>query len=162
SGTITATYEPTTGKLASLAAPSGVSLAETYDGGLVTGETITGAIAGAVSTTYDGNAQAISPSVAGTPITFQYDGDGLPIGVGSLSVQRDATTGQANGSTLGIITDTLGYDGFGQVTSYSASTTGSALYCFQINHDQLGRVSQKTETIGGVTDTYAYTYDRRG
>src|SRR5207249_6719319 len=28
--------------------------------------------------------------------------------------------------------------------------------------DKLGRISQKTETIGGVTDTFVYTYDTAG
>jgi RHS repeat-associated protein len=44
----------------------------------------------------------------------------------------------------------------------AAAAGGSGLYAAQYTRDKLGRITQKVETVGGATDTYAYAYDTAG
>src|SRR5262249_23129653 len=44
----------------------------------------------------------------------------------------------------------------------SAAISGTASYTAQYTRDNLGRITAKTETIGGATDSYSYTYDLAG
>ena len=47
-------------------------------------------------------------------------------------------------------------------TDYQATVSGAPVYRTQFTRDALGRITQKIETINGVTDTYVYSYDLRG
>ena len=109
------------GRLTSLSTPA-MSLTYAYDGGLPTGTTWSGAVAGSVTRTYDNDFRVASLSVNGSnPVAVQYDADGLPIQVGDLSLTRDAQTGLITATALGAITDAVSYDGFGAPASYTAS-----------------------------------------
>jgi RHS repeat-associated protein len=80
----------------------------------------------------------------------------------ALSLTRDPQTGLVTGTTLGSLTDTRSYSTFGEVASYRTAFGATALLEVQYTRDSLGRITQKTETIGGVTDTVAYGYDPAG
>ena len=54
------------------------------------------------------------------------------------------------------------YDGFGDPATYTASQSGTAVYSTTYTRDALGRIASKTETIGGIAHTFAYTYDLAG
>jgi RHS repeat-associated protein len=162
-GTETLTYDPQTGNLKTMTAPSGEAMAYDYDGGLLTGTTWSGPVSGSVQHTLDANFQVVSESVTGfDPVSFQYDRDGLLTRAGALTLSHDAQNGRLTGSTLSNVTDALSYDSFGEVTGYQATVSGTSLFSIQDTPDDLGRVSQRTETMGGVTHTYAYTYDPAG
>src|SRR5262249_41624051 len=53
-------------------------------------------------------------------------------------------------------------NGFGELTAYAALFSGSPVYSAQYTRDKLGRVVEKTETIGAATDTFDYVYDVAG
>ncbi len=63
------------------------------------------------------------------------------------------------GTTLGNVTDAYTYNGFGEPLTYQATSGGTAILAVQYTRDKLGRITQKVETLGGVTDTYEYGYD---
>jgi RHS repeat-associated protein len=154
------TFNATAGNLASITAPGGGSVSYSYDSALLTGTTWAGLVSGSVSRSYGNDFRIASQSVnGGNVIDFQYDNDGLLIGAGSLMLTRHAQSGLVTGSTLGNVTDTRGYNGFAEPISYNAAYSGAGIYTAQYTRDKLGRITQKTETIGGVTDTYTYTYD---
>jgi RHS repeat-associated protein len=156
-------YDPKTGNLTSMTAPGGVGLAYTYDGGLLTGTTWTGPVAGSVARTYDANFRTNSLGVdGGPPVTFGYDADGLLTTAGSLTLSFDAHNGLLTGTTLVGVTDAVTYDAFGAPAGYTASQGGTTLYGVQSTRDQLGRITEKVERIGGVTATSDYTYDPDG
>jgi RHS repeat-associated protein len=159
-------YSATTGQLTTLTAPDGGTLAYTYDGALVTSETWggpAGAVAGSVSRTYDADFRLASESVNGAnPITFGYDPDSLLIQAGAINLSRDPQHGLVTGTTLGALTDTRSYSTFGEVASYRAAFGAAALLEMQYSRDSLGRITQKTETIDGATETVAYAYDLAG
>jgi YD repeat-containing protein len=100
--------------------------------------------------------------------TVGYGPDGLPSQIGSLMITRDPTltvSGGGQGASgliastrLGsAVSDTWGYNWFGEFTDYTA-TFGSTTYTLNLVRDSLGRVITKTEN-GAAT---SYTYDTLG
>ncbi|CDI04394.1 exported hypothetical protein [Candidatus Competibacter denitrificans Run_A_D11] len=152
----------TAGKLASLNAPDS-GLAYSYSGSLLTQTALTGVIAGTVGFAYDNDFRLTSISVNGTnPIAYQYDPDSLLTQAGDLTLNRNAQNGLLTGTTLGSVSDSLSYNGFGEVVNYSAAYNGAAVFATQYTRDALGRITQKQETIQGNTTTDAYGYDTAG
>src|SRR5206468_2093563 len=66
------------------------------------------------------------------------------------------------GAALGIITETITYDTFGDMTNYTVNQNGNPVYATTYTRDALGRIASKSETIGGIEHTFAYTYDPAG
>jgi RHS repeat-associated protein len=160
--TLSYSYAPTTGNLQTVTHTT-TSTTYTYDGSLLTSSTWAGPIAGSVSWTYDNNYRKTSQSVnGGNTITFTYDNDDLLTGAGAMTLTRHAQNGLLTGTSLGNVTDTMSYNSFGEVATYQASAGGTAILAVQYTRDTLGRITQKTETIDGVTTTYNYTYDTAG
>jgi RHS repeat-associated protein len=146
-----------------LGANQNESISFTYDGSLLTGSTWTGDITGSIGFTYNNDFRIASESVnSGNEISYAYDDDGLLIGAGSLIINRDASNGLVTGSTLGNVSDSWTYNGFGEPETYSASYNGTSLISTQYTRDNMGRITQKTETINGVINVYGYTYDLTG
>jgi RHS repeat-associated protein len=162
-GAIQHGYDPTTGNLATIAAPGGLGLAYRYDGDQPTDETWTGAVPGHVQHSYDGQQRVSSQAVdGGSTAYFSYDPDGLLIWAGSLSLTHDPQHGLVSGTTLGGVSDSWSYNELGEPTSYGATANGLSAYQVQYTRDPLGRISGKTETIGGQVDSYTYGYDPAG
>jgi RHS repeat-associated protein len=159
-GTNTYTYDPVTGNLSRLTSPDGVELDFAYSGSFVTQEAWNGTAKGAVDYAFDNDLDVTSRRVnSGTPVSFDYDPDKLLTGAGNLAIQRNETNGLVTGTSLGGITDSWTYDEFGQPTNYSAFFGTTTLYAFHTVRDPFGRITARTETIGGVTTDYGYTYD---
>ena len=162
-GTVSYAYDPVTGNLSTITAPDGGTLSYTYDGFLVTGETWTGEVNGSVGFTYDNNFRVTSETVNGIDaIGFTYDNDGLLTGVGALTITRDPGNGLITGTTLGNATSSIAYNTFGEVADYRAAYGTTDLFTVQYTRDKLGRITSKTETVEGLTDTYEYFYDTAG
>ena len=162
SGTRTLTYNQTTGNLASISAPGGITLNYGYDGSLLTSIDRTGPLAGNIGLTYNNSFDVTSESVDGTSIEYQYDQDGLLTQAGALVLSRDSQNGRLTGTTLGVVADTLGYNSLGEVDQYTATANGSALFGTGYTYDNLGRISQRVETVEGTTHTFEYHYDAAG
>jgi RHS repeat-associated protein len=144
----------------------------TYDGFLITSITWSGAINGSVGFTYNNDFNIASETVdGGSTVNFTYDKDALLVssqpsggnqGSDDFVIDRDLGNGFVTGTILGGVSDAWTYDGFGETATYSAFYNGSPLMSDQYVYDKLGRITQKTETINGVTDTYTYAYDQAG
>lgn len=162
-GTLTYGYEATTGNLSTIAAPGGINLTYSYDGSLLKQATWSGAISGNVSRTYDNNFRVTSIAVNGAaPIAFDYDNDDLLKKAGDLTIARDPATGLVKGTTLGVVTETYGYNGFPELSKYTAKAGASVLYDVSYVRDKLGRIDTKTEIVQGVTSVLKYGYDLAG
>jgi RHS repeat-associated protein len=163
-GTITAAYDPATGNLTGLTAPGGVTTSYTYDGALITGNSWSGPISGTVEFAYDNDLRVSSQAINGAnPISYQYDADSSIVEAGPYTLSHSPQNGLLTGSTLDSITDTLAYNSLGEPTGYTAAAGGSNnLFSVQYTRDKLGRISERTETIAGITHIYAYTYDLSG
>ncbi|MEE8574748.1 MAG: hypothetical protein V3T30_04975, partial [Thermodesulfobacteriota bacterium] len=153
-------YDQTTGQISSIIDPTGGTLNYTYDGFLELSETSTGEVSGSVSRTIDNFMNLTSRSVNGTnTINFTYDTDKLLTGAGALSLTRDGGNGLLTGTTLGGVSTSIGYSTFGETSSYSATSGGGAVFTNSYIRDKIGRITERTEMIDGLTKTYAYTYD---
>jgi RHS repeat-associated protein len=162
-GKLLYTYDAATGTLATLAAPRGIDLAYTYDGSLLLEETWKGPVAGRVSLTYDQDLRLRTRRIVDSdPILFDYDADSLLTQAGALTLSRHPQNGLLTGSTLGGLTDAWEYNGFAEPTSYTSAFDGNSLYEVRYTRDPLGRLTEKQETIVGMTITYGYTYDPAG
>ena len=161
--TVTRTYNPTTGKLASVSTSDGQTVSYGYDGSLPLSTTWSGTVAGSVSRTFNNDFRVANESVNGAnSVAFGYDNDGLLASSDGLSFTRDPTNGVITDSTLGSVTDHRTYDGFGQVATYEAKFGATSLYTVAYVRDALGRIETKTETIQGTTTVWVYSYDSAG
>ena len=156
-------YGPVTRRMARATAPGGQVLELAHDGFLLTGESWSGPVSGAVSRTYDSDLRLSSQAVnGGAVVAFGYDPDGLPTSAGELSIQRDPATGFITGATLGGLSEAFGYDAMGNLASLTLAKGISTLYSAHYTRDALGRVTEKREDTGGPTRILRYTYDVEG
>jgi RHS repeat-associated protein len=161
-GTETFTYNSTTGNIAS-AIRGSEHVAYAYNGSLLTKSTWSGTVAGNVARVFNNNFWITSQSVNGSsPIPLHYDNDGLLTAAGALTVRRNAANGFITGTTLGVVSDTRTYNAFGELTGYTATVSGAAAYKYQLTLNADSMITAKSETVGGATNTYAYTYDLAG
>jgi len=162
-GNYTYSYNAATSQLTGVTAPGGGLLSYQYDGFLLTRQTWTGTVAGNVSQSFDNNFRIASQSVNNAnTVNFTYDNDDLLIAAGALTLTRDAQTGLLTNTVLSNVNDTLSYNGFAELSGYAANFNTTPLYAASFTRDKLGRITQKIETIGGVTTTYDYGYDTAG
>ena len=105
---------------------------------------------------------ALSGPHGGNTIPFQYDLDGLLTQAGSMTLSRNAQNGLITGTTVGSVSTSQSYSSFGELSSYRAACNSTNLYNVVYSRDQLGRITDKTETIDAQTDTYSYEYDTAG
>jgi RHS repeat-associated protein len=159
-GSISYTYDPTGGQTTGIAGPGGTSLSLAHLGAFLTDESWSGPVTGTVSRRYDARLRITSRGVNGTDQDLAYDADDLLVRTGALTLTRDAHTGLVTRQTVGNTVEALTYNGFGEPAT-SQVTLGpiTALFAVQYTRDGLGRITEKRETLGGTTDTYAYSYD---
>jgi RHS repeat-associated protein len=145
----------------------GSTLAYTYDGFLRTSATLFGDVSASVSWTYDNFFRVANRSVnGGNTVVYSYDNDNLFTGTSSppFSVTRDyKNAGRIAGSTLGSVTDASSYNGFGELTSYTASSSTTTQYQLSVtSRDLNGRITKMTEQVNGATHDWFLVYDSRG
>jgi RHS repeat-associated protein len=155
-------YDPKTGNLDSESSTDGEDLAYTYNGPLPVAAKFEGSVSGTVDLSYNRNFWITSESVDGEAIDYTYDNDGLVTKTGELTVENSAENGLVIGTTLNEAKDTYAYNSYGELTGYRATFGADDLYSVLYTRDADGRISGKTETIGGKTTTYGYAYDPPG
>ena len=134
-----------------------------YNGSLPTRAAWTGTVSGTVTRAYNNNFWISSEGVTGgSNISFGYDNDGLLTKAGSLALARIASTGLYAGGTLASTKDSISYNTFAEPTSYTAQFGTTILYGATYTRDKIGRISGVTETIGGATTAYTYSFDKAG
>ena len=178
-------YDPTTGQVSRWKSTGGTNVEWTWDGPVVTGETWSGAVAGAVAWTWTPDLQVETETVVGTggcgdvgtdqggagsdggeptshAIAYVYDDDGLITRADGLSFARDSKSGFLRGLTLGAVEDTMELNEYGEVGSYEARVNGEAAWSWSLERDALGRIERKNETSEGHTRHFEYAYDEVG
>jgi RHS repeat-associated protein len=160
-GAVTLGYDSTTGLLATATDPSGVSQSNTFDGALITAVTTTGPVPGAVHYSYD--ADHLTTIQVGTQAaqSYGYDADSNITSANDLTIGYDPNSGAPTSTTDGSVATSTTYDAFGARATESATVNGSSVYAATYTRDTVGRTSELTETIAGVTTATDYTYDAR-
>ena len=161
-GTVSYAYRGQTGRIGDVTAPGGQGTSFGYDGGLLTSVTSTGVAPGSVAYAYSANMIPSTSTVAGSsPIAYGFDADGVLTSAGALSLTRHASNGTLSATTLGQVSSTHAYNGFGEPSGVTFTTGTTPLFDAAYTRDALGRVATMTETVGATSTTYAYTYDNR-
>ncbi len=162
-GSVTRSYSPTTGHVVSIGGPSGVALSMTYDGSLQKSVTFSGAVSGTVGWDHDTDFRVVTETVNGSwEADFTYDPDSLLASAGDLVVTRDPQSGRVTQMTSGVVVETRSYNEYGELSAMATTVSGVPLLSFAYQRDDLGRITQKTETDGGVTTVTDYVYDSVG
>jgi RHS repeat-associated protein len=162
-GQLNYSYDSNTAQRTQVTDADGNSLSYLYDGDLLLANTWSGAVSGQVVRTYDSDFRVNSVAVnGGTPFSIGYDLDSYVVSAGDATVTRDATTGLVSGISLDQIADSYAYNSFGELTQYAASGPAGVLMAETYTRDNLGRVTDTSETIGGTASTWHYGYDPAG
>jgi len=158
--TIGYTYDDITGQVVASSSPYGVTETYRFDGGFQLGQSWDGAVQGSIDFTLNDAFLPASLAVnSADTVNFEYDNDRHMVQAGELSIGRDADTGFVTGTSLGLVTSTHDYNGFAELEMQTAAYNGTMVYEATYTRDTLGRITTKTETIGGITSTYSYIYD---
>ena len=160
--TVNYTYDSTTGLLASSAVVGGETVTYSYAGPLVTDMAWTGTVAGSVGHTYNNNFHVTTRTINGaSAIAYKYDNDGLMTGAGAMTLTRDdERITQWHDARLG--------DGLPDLRHVwrrrrlRCHDNGAAVYGAQFTRNASGRITAQSETLGGVTTAYDYTFDTAG
>ncbi|MBK6519284.1 MAG: hypothetical protein IPG04_35390 [Polyangiaceae bacterium] len=158
-GAITLDYDPVTGHLVTVDGPD-AAIHYSYDGARLTSVTTTGAVAGEVSWEHDSALRLTEERIDGAhSVTFDYDADDLLLQAGALTFLRDPTTGFATQATAGAVVDTWTYDPYADVATATATVAGLPLLQTAYLRDDLGRITEQTETTASGTRVLSYEYD---
>ncbi len=161
------------GNLVSATAPSGIGLEYEYERDLLTDVIWTGPVAGRVEYVYDNDRRISNLSVNFDTVLYEYDDDGLlarafrfvgetDIPESDLQFLRDPGSGLVTGTNINAVTTDHVYNDFAEPTQVTASVNGTSVYDVNYTRDKLGRITGKTETLGGSTTTFGYEYDLAG
>jgi RHS repeat-associated protein len=162
-GTVGLSYGSTTGQLTGLTGPAGVSLAFTYDGMLPKTVTWAGPVTGTVGVSYNSDFRVTSQTVNGAnAASFGYDRDGLLTSAGALGMKRHAQHGLLERDSVGSVLGVWSYDPKGALAGYTATIASAPLFQTSYVRDSLGRITELTEVVQGVTTVAAFSYDSAG
>lgn len=173
-GTSTYTYPAGSSLMSQSTSADGISSSFQYYGRTLKSEdqkrTSDGYLYAKYSYEFDGDHRPISRTLRGhsvassSTVNTTYNNDDEPIQIGDLNIAYEYPSGRLSTTSLVNISDARTYDAYGSLASYSSTynpTTGPAqpLYSYSLVRDLAGRITQKTETVLGVIDVFAYTYD---
>lgn len=148
------------GQIVNETSPDSISTGYTYVSDLVSSISYLGPSAFYLNQqfTYNSNFRKVSSMIAGVTFNYAYDKEGLMVQAGPMTIRRDPQTGLVVGTTLGQLQDSYSYNSYGELVGYTAGN----LYSLSLTRDNLGRVTNKTETIQGQTTSRDFTYDSAG
>ena len=133
-----------------------------YDGKLITSETLEGTLSQTIGYNYSNDFELTRSTYAGTTTSYAYDNDGLLTGAGNFTIARNALNGLPESVTDGTLSLSRTFNGYGEMDSHAAMIGGQSQANWSLDRDNNGRITQKTETVDGVTANYVYTYDSMG
>ena len=133
-----------------------------YDGSLLTSETLTGTLNQSLGYTYNNDFNLTSFTYAGNTHLCTYNHDGLLTGAGAFTIFRHAGNGLPESVTGAALTLSRTFNGYGEIDGQNFTIGGQDLTAWELTRDENGRITQKQETVAGVTSTYQYTYDPMG
>ncbi len=162
-GEITAVYSSSTGQVTSLTAPGGNTLSYTYDGFLPKTMTWGGVVQGSVGLSYNSDFRVSSQTINGaSSIAFGYNTDGLLTTAGGLGIKRNVQSGQLERDSVGTIKGAWSFDNHGAMSGYTSANGASTLFQSSYVRDSLGRITQMSENVEGLTSVTAFSYDTAG
>ena len=133
-----------------------------YDGKLITSETLSGTLNQTLGYTYNNDFNISSFSYAGNTHIYTYDDDGLLTGAGGFTIFRNTQNGLPEEVTGGTLNLSRTFNAYGEVEGQGFTINALSLTSWNLARDDNGRITDKAETVDGVTSSYTYTYDPMG
>jgi RHS repeat-associated protein len=147
------------GHVDSITGPGDEAVAFTNHGPLIVEIDFTGTVAGTITRNFGTSFRIATEDVNfSSPISFTYDADLGVKSAGNLVLGRAATTGLLTSLSDGAVTTSVSYNGFGEPMSFVTS----GAYEEYLVRDDVGRIVEKDEVLGGVPSTTTYSYDLAG
>jgi RHS repeat-associated protein len=144
-------------------AKGGESISYEYDGPLVTAEQLTGTLDRIVLYRYNDDFQLSYLLVDGLPHTdLAYDDDGLLTTAGRFDIARDPANGLPLSTGDGRLLIENAFNGYGEVATRRTTVNAAEIGRWDLQRDSSGRIAARTETAGGITARFVYTYDAMG
>jgi RHS repeat-associated protein len=142
---------------------NGESISFGYDGPLVTSDTRSGSVSGAITYLYNSDFLVTTMTYAGSTVALGYDSDGLLTSAGGFSIARNIQNGLAEGVSGVGLTQARIYNGYAELDGLTSSVSGAHPYAWSVlMRDNNGRIRQRQETINGSTTTWEYAYNPIG
>jgi RHS repeat-associated protein len=133
-----------------------------YDGKLVTSETSSGTLNQILAYTYNDDFNLTSLTYAVVTENYTYDNDSLLTGAGSFTISRNAGNGLPEAVTGDALNLARSFNGYGELSDEVYIVSGQGITSWNLDRNNDGRITNKTETINGITSDYIYTYDPMG
>lgn len=133
-----------------------------YDGPLLTSEAASGTLSQTLSYAYNNDFNLSAFTYGGNTVNYTYDNDGLLTGSGGYAVTRNTANGLPESVSNGTFQLARTFNGYGEADGESATVGATNIGAYTLTRDNAGRITAKTETIGGVPVSYSYTYDPMG
>jgi RHS repeat-associated protein len=133
-----------------------------YDGKLVTSETLTGTLNQSLGYTYNDDFNLTSLNYSGGTESYTYDNEGLLTGAGNFTISRNAGNGLPEAVTGGALSLSRTFNGYGEIDAQDYSIGGQYLTSWSLTRNNNGRITNKSETVDGISSDYIYTYDPMG
>ncbi|MBC8212879.1 MAG: PKD domain-containing protein [Gammaproteobacteria bacterium] len=164
-------FNDTTDRVSTLTrTPTSIGLTQqldfSYDGEMVKSMQLTGAANGSYQYLYDNNFRINQITLTSGTDTVQQlvsrDADGQVTGFGGFTLTRTGPGGSLTRVNDSKLTHDITYDTLRRVQTRTDKVNTTQAYSFILTRDVSGWISQKTETVAGVTKTYDYSYDKNG
>ena len=86
----------------------------------------------------------------------------MEVGGDTYLLPHDEENGRLTGSSIEEVADSYGINDYGELDAYEATVSSTSIWTVGLERDGLGRITSKTETVGGVTSVTTYGYDEAG
>jgi RHS repeat-associated protein len=134
----------------------------TYDGSLVTADARHGSLETTLSWGYDNDFRPTSFTYAGGTVSYGYDADSLLTHAADYAISHDASNGLPTAVSAPGFTLARGFSPYGELDDTTMTVAGTAAYGYSLTRDNSGRITSRTERIGGEARTLGYAYDLLG
>jgi len=88
--------------------------------------------------------------------------NGLLIQAGNYTIVRNVQNGLPVSVSGGSLSLSRTFNGYAEISAQNTAISGSSKYLWNVTRDNTGRITARTETIGGATTEYGYFYDPAG
>ena len=164
-------YDDTRDRMSSLSrTPTSIGIVQDiaylYDGPLVTKSTWTNAADGIYQYFWNSNFLFTSFNLKSGFDTVNsivsWDADGQQTGFGPYTLVRGGPRGSLSQVSDANLTHDLQYDSLGRIQARDVVVNANPVYAYALTYNNIGKVSEKDETVDGVNRVYVYTYDASG
>jgi RHS repeat-associated protein len=133
-----------------------------YDGRFLISEILSGTLSQSLFYEYNDDFDLTAFTYAGDTADYSYDNDGLMTGVGIFTIIRNVDNGLPESVNSLSFNLNRTFNGYGEVEAESSIVNMQDFSSWNLTRDNNGRITQKIESVAGVTSDYAYTYDAMG